>query len=419
MNIASAHVFPSAADRAQGIQQLQQDIEKSLIQFRQHTAHGRLGSTYWFSNEFPIGRSDQRVQLVESYTRVPARKALSEYRVAIVTGEGGLFQGYPEVAEPSDLILQIDCDPLPLLLAAYFLEELKGLEKYIDKYILLERVLKRFQRENLRVTPRHIEEIRAQFEGYTVNMHNSVFSTPERFEEFKRYQNRPVQQVCLSYFCQEAMEALSEVLRRHGAVVHFFNPSNVCEYPMYFYQANPYRGEVINIEPSRYMQMLPFSDDAVCVYSQLFGSDFFTRTCPHTEIGERLHANAMNRLERELTLIAKTYTAPRDARTMEIWETNNATLQQGTKVFLFIAEHPELDSNEWMLRLTAARLEPAAIEELKKYQHTIKAIARDNQVKVSGDSTSVPLTETILDKVIADSSPHQLLMTAAGMAATS
>ena len=407
MNLTSGHIFPDTAERARVLQQLRQDIVKNLAPFQHQTETSRLVATYWFTNEFSISSKDPNVRLVDSYNRIPPRKTLSEYRTAVITGEGGILQGLPELAAHSDMTIQVDCDPMPLLLTAYFLEELRGLETYIDKHQLLDRVLKRFQQENPQITPRQIHKIRDKFERYAANMSRCVFSTPERFAEFKRCQNHPVQQVCLSYYSKEAMSELSKTLRQYGAVVHFFNPSNVCEYPMQFYQANPYQGEVADIDPSLYMRMLPFSDDAVCAYSQLFGSEFFTRTCSHIEMGEHLYATAMNRLDRELRQMAKKYNqVPIDKRAVKVWEDNDRTLQRSTKLFLATAQHPDQPHCEWMLRLTAARLSPTAIQELKEYQQVIKAIAFDNQDKAAS-STNPPLVLRILDQIIADSSTNR------------
>ena len=389
--------------------------------YRQQTAHERLVPTYWFSNEFAVGAAYQRVQLVESYMQIPPRKNLTEYRIAVITGEGGILQGWPELAANSDMIIQVDCDPMPLRLSACFIEELKRLDSYIDKYKLRDRVLTRFQQQNPELTPDQIEEIRDKFEEYTVHMRNCIFSTPERFEAFKRCQDHPLQQLCFSYFSRKAMDEFTQTLRDHGAVVNFFNASNVCEYPENFYPANPFQGEVEGVEPSQYMKKLPFSSDAVCAHSQLFGSDFFTKTCPAAEMGKYLHANAMNRLDRELKHLTKKYKKPVDLRTTEAWEASNRTLLLSTKVFMFVAERPDLPCSEWMLRLAAARLEPAAIEELKKHQHTIRAVALDNQARDSMGGaipgTGLPLTIRILDKVLAESSTSPMPESGQGLMA--
>ena len=89
---------------------LQRDIKKNLAQFRQYTVAARLDSTYWFSNEYPVGSSYSNVRLFDSFAYIPFPKPLSEYRVAVLTGEGGLFRGFSVLAAKSDMTLQIDCD---------------------------------------------------------------------------------------------------------------------------------------------------------------------------------------------------------------------------------------------------------------------------------------------------------------------
>ena len=289
--------------------QLQQDFEKNLAQFREHAVRVRLDITYWLSNEYPLGAEYQNVRLFDSFVHIPSPKPLSEYRVAILTGEGGLFRGFHKLAANSDMTLQIDCDPRPLALSACLLAELRSLDTFTNKNQVLNNALKRLQASNPEITARQIKTIRYKFEEYTAHMPNNLFTDQNAFIDFKHFQDHPVVQVCLSYFSEEAMSALAQTLRDNGAVVHFFNSSNVCEYPSYFYWNNPYSGEIRCI-PSQYMQKLPFSNDAICAYSQLIGSPHFTATCPAADMEERLYSLAIKRRNRALKLLAEHFQHP-------------------------------------------------------------------------------------------------------------
>ena len=91
----SAHQQAQSSARMEGLKQLQQDITNNLATFQEHTVEAQIPQTFWFSNECP-GSISKQLKLADSYARLPTSKPLSGYRVAIITGEGGLFQGLPE-----------------------------------------------------------------------------------------------------------------------------------------------------------------------------------------------------------------------------------------------------------------------------------------------------------------------------------
>ena len=380
--------------------QLQQDFEKNLAQFREHTVQARLDITFWLSNEYPLGAEYQNVRLFDSFAHIPSPKPLSEYRVAILTGEGGLFRGFHKLAANSDMTLQIDCDPRPLALSACLLAELRSLDTFTNKNQVLNNALKRLQASNPEITARQIKTIRYKFEEYTAHMPNNLFTDQNAFIDFKHFQDHPVVQVCLSYFSEEAMSALAQTLRDNGAVVHFFNSSNVCEYPSYFYWNNPYSGEIRCI-PSQYMQKLPFSNDAICAYSQLIGSPHFTATCPAADMEERLYSLAIKRRNRALKLLAEHFQHPLKEY-LEAMERGQIKPPLTTKIFLFLAEHVTHRMSDWILRLTAARLSASEVQDLKDNRQLIKTTFVEDQAQLSARHTQPALLIDILDKLTED-----------------
>ena len=381
---------------------LQRDIKKNLAQFRQYTVAARLDSTYWFSNEYPVGSSYSNVRLFDSFAYIPFPKPLSEYRVAILTGEGGLFRGFSVLAAKSDMTLQIDCDPLTLMFSNCLLAELRSLETFTDKNQVLEKALERFRSTNPSVTEQQEKDIRKQYEDYTVNMCNNLFTDQDEFIDFKHFQDHPVEQVCLSYFSEEAMTALAQTLRDNDAVVHFYNPSNVCEYPRYFYEVNPYRGEITGIHPAQYMLKLPFSDDAICAYSQLFGYDFFTACCPVTGMEDQLYATSINRRDRDLSKMTEGYPDPLGLYLQEAFERGQREFRPTTKLFMFFAKHTiAVKDCEWMLRLTAAKLTNEEVQELKDNRQLIETIYAESQSQLLVVARAgTPLLPLILEKIL-------------------
>ena len=391
-----------ASTRSQQTERLQWDFENKLPKFQGRTVEARLDRTYWFSNEYPVGSSYQYVRLFDSFARIPFPKPLSEYRVAVLTGEGGIFCGFSALAANSDMILQIDCDPLALQFSACLLAELRSLDTFTDKNQVLENAIKRFQSINPDITERQIKTIREQFEEYTVNMSGNLFTDRDNFRDFKHFQDHPVVQVRLNYFSETDMDTFIKILRDNGAVVHFLNVSNVCEYPKQFYVANPFRGEVTGIHPARYMLKLPFSGDAVCAYSQLFGFLFFTAVCSVAEMEEHLHATAINRRDRDLKKLAKDHHDPLEQYLHTALEVGEREFKLTTKIFLFLAKHANLANADWMLRLTAARLTAEEIQELKVNRHLIETLYLENQVQQPVAQVEPPLLFKILDKVLDD-----------------
>ena len=380
--------------------QLQRDFKKNLAQFREHAVQAHLDITYWLSNEYPLGAQYQNVRLFDSFAHIPSPKPLSQYRVAILTGEGGLFRGFHKLAANSDMTLQIDCDPRPLALSACLLAELRSLDTFTNKNQVLNNALERLQASNLEITAQQIKTIRDKFEEYTAHMRNNLFTDQSAFIDFKHFQDHPVVQVCLSYFSEEAMSALAQTLRDNGAVVHFFNSSNVCEYPSYFYRNNPYSGEIRSI-PSQYMQRLPFSNDAICAYSQLIGPPHFTATCPAADMEEHLYALAIKRRNQDLKLLAKHFQHPL-REYLEAMERGQIESLPTTKIFLFFAEHATHRMGDWILRLTAARLHASEVQDLKDNRQLIKTTFAKDQAQLSARHAQPALLIEILDKLTED-----------------
>lgn len=398
LKTASACTSPGIPERAQGLRKLQQSIESNLATFRPYSANSTLGTTYWFSNEVPYATSvREAVRLDDSFAQLPTSKPLSGYHIAIITGEGGLFQGLPELAAACDLTLQVDRDPRPLQLSALLLEECKKTEKYpendSEKMAVLTRAIDRLQEADPECNAEDAEAIAGQFKIYITGMKRNLFSSADRFVEFKRCQDHPVQQVCLDYFSEEAMTALTDTLKDHDASVRFLNISNVCEYPKEFYQAIPYDGAKINITPCQYILQLPFSEDAICAYSQLFGYRLFTATATVPEMADALHANSISGRNRDLRALARTnddmqlYTRLLQVSSLDgasARELEQVTLycltygpgpthQLLTRIFQFFAKYPIAAEDEWILRMAAFRLTSSEVEELKAHKEALKS----------------------------------------------
>ncbi len=394
---------PQGPAKAQGLERLQTALDQNLCQWQRHAVASCLDETYWFSNEFEAGPLQEQLRLVDSFAQIPQKKALHSYHIAILTGEGGLFQGLPELAAQCDLTLQLDCNPLPLQFCRYLLEESYKADAHTDKELVLNKAISRFQASNPHITATQIKELRTQFSDYTIGMRNNLFASPERFAAFQQCRNHPVQQICLDYFAKENMAALAATLKQHDAVVHFFNITNVCEYPMYFYQTNPYQDEVQDINPCLYMRQLPFSDNGLCAYSQLFGIKFFTSTCTIANMEQDLHATALNRRDRMLKKLAAAQWESTDIfvehdESSEPGENNPPELLP-TRVFLFCAHHPGLRDNNWILRLTASRLTLKEHRNLQIHSHKILAIYTQNtSPRPNGTRYPAPFLPQLLHK---------------------
>ena len=392
-----------SASKSQRTAKLQHDIQQNMPKFEQYSVALQLNERFWFSNEFEEGPFQEMLQLANSYAQLPARKSLSEYRVAIVTGEGGLLQGWTELADSCDMTLQVDCDSLVLQFQACLIAECRKAEKYTDKQKVLELAIQQLRSINPEITEWQIKEIREQFHAYTIGMKNNLFSSPERFEQFKQRQDHPVRQICLNYFSLAAMQLLAEILINNDAFVYFFNISNVCDYPKNFYDANAFNDEVTGVDPAQHLQQLPFSKEAICAFCQLFGVNFFTATCQIDKMAERLYARAINRRDRKLKKLSEEFLDPFFIDLYAGRETDSLELQPATKIFQFFAEHPQLEDSEWILRLTAARLNFAEIEELRNRQEKMKTLCLKSLSHQQGEqSTTPPLLCRILDKITAE-----------------
>ena len=162
------------------------------------------------------------------------------------------------------------------------------------------------------------------------------------------------------------MSALAQTLRDNGAVVHFFNSSNVCKYPENFYKMTPYDGMIANKTPSLYVRELPFSDDAICAYSMLYGFELFTATATITEMPDALHSCALNRRDWDLRKLSQIKRGT--LLYQQLCDTLGAVgpaYQLTTRMFLFFAKYPILAGHDWILRLTAARLTTTEVQELQ------------------------------------------------------
>ena len=404
MNLASAIASSSTIDRAQGIKQLQLALKENLAQFLHYTVGVRLCSTYWFSNEYKERENEQALKLADSYAHLRTLKPLSDYSIAIITGEGGLFQGLPELAACCDLILQVDCDPNILEFSALLLEECKKAEHYTDKDQVVEQAVAKFQKANPKIEAKHTSDILKEFQKYTTHMERNLFSSAERFAEFKRCLDHPVQQVCLNYFSKEAITTLSETLRNHGAKVRFLNISNVTEYPENFYKMTPYDGTIADKTPGQHVRELPFSDDAICAYSMLYGFELFTATATIAQMPDALHSCALNRRDWDLRKLSQ---IKRDTLLFQqLCGTLGAvdpTYQLTTRIFLFFAKYPILAGHDWILRLTAARLTTTEVQELQAQKQAIKSIYFQNHRL----STKKSLFLKILDKITTEAAPPE------------
>ncbi len=393
--LTSAKPFHTA-----GLQQLQSDLNTHLARWQHRAVDSCLDETYWFSNEFEAGPFQEELRLANSFAEIPQKKDLHSYHIAILTGEGGLFQGLPELAAQCDLTLQLDCNPLPLQFCRYLLEESYKAESYKDKSLVLKNAILRFQQSNPQITGKQIKEIHTQFSDYTIGMRNNLFASPERFAAFQECQGHPIQQICLDYFSKENMVALATTLKQHDAVVHFFNASNVCEYPMYFYQANPYQGEVHGTTPCLYMRQLPFSENGLCAYSQLFGMRFFTGTCPTAEMEKELNATTLSRRNRVLKKLAENQCESANFLA-ESYEEQEPQDKQPTlvptRIFLFCARYPQHRDNNWILRLTASQLTHEERRNLTAHRHTILATYTQN---TSPQAHQVSCTTSLLPKLL-------------------
>lgn len=424
-NEASTTASFGASEREEGLRRLQQSIKSNLSSFQQHTVKSCPTKTWWFSNEYSLPTPvRERVNLADSYARIPTSKPLSGYHVGIITGEGGLFQSVDKLADGCDLTLQLDCDLNPLRLCALLLDECRKTENYpvnrTDKIAILDHAIQRLQAENPKIDADDVGAIHRQFEEYIAGMDRNLFSSAECFAEFKRCQDHPVQQVCLNYFSKEAMTALAQTLKDHDAKVRFFNISNVFEYPEYFYQITPYdagddEGN-INLTPSRYVQRLPFSDDAICAYSQLYGYCLFTATTTIPEMEDALHRCALSGRNLVLRTLAKHYddqqlytrllqaSAEDGAFPAALQRIEERIIFYGigpshhlpTRIFQFFAEYPIGTEHGWILRLTAARLTSSEVEELKVHKQDIKTLYVQSHPPAISQP---PLFIKILDKI--------------------
>ena len=392
-----------SASKAQQTRQLEDDIQQNLPKFGHHCVDLRLSGSYWLSNEFPEASGEERVQLAKSFAQLPKQKSLSEYRIAILTGEGGLLQAFSELANSCDMTVQIDCDFLTLQFQRFLLAECRKAEKYTDKHKVLDRTIEQLRAVHPDLSDGQIEDIREQFERYTTGMKRNLFSSPERFAEFKRCQDHPVRQICMNYFDKKDIELLSRILERNNAVIAFLNISNVCDYPALFYLANPFRDELAGVTPSRYLRQLPFSKDAICAYSQLFDANLFTATCPVDKMEEHLYATSINRRDRVLRRLSQDHSDPLLQNIYAAKEPGSNELQAPTKIFQFFAEHPELKESGWILRLTAAHLSHEETQELRSYRDEIKALCL-YQISHQDDQSATPLLCRILDLAVANSS---------------
>ena len=394
-------------DRAQGLQLLKQDLEKKLSKFRTRIVDIKDCGNSWLSNEYPDTSGEDGLKLVDSYARLPTSKPLTNYNIAIITGEGGLFQGLPELAACCDLILQIDCDPNLLLFNALLLEECKRAKDYTDKTKVLEQAIARLQAANPRISKQNIENIREGFYNYTRHMVLNLFSSAKRFAQFKDCQDHPLQQLCLNYFSKEAMTSLAQTLRDHGAVVRFFNITNVFDYPMSFYQNTPFDETTANLTPDQYVHCLPFADDAICAYSQFIYPRILTATVTIPEMAEVLCSCVINRRNRDLRALAEQkQDQPLVMQLRGTLKSEQPKLELTTRIFQFFAKHSIETRHEWILRLTAARLTNAEIEELKAHKEAIRSLYLESHP--TGTPESLPLK--ILDKItteptLAESAP--------------
>ena len=179
--------------------------------------------------------------------------------------------------------------------------------------------------------------------------------------------------------------------------------SNACEYPEDFYQLNAFRDEIDGVTPSQHLHQLPFSKDAICAFSRLFGINFITVTCPVDKMEKHLYLAAIDQRDRVLKRLSQKYHDPLFSKLYDAKDPKSNELQAPTKIFQFFAEHPRLEESEWILRLTAAHLSQKEFEELRSHGEKIKALCL-HRLSHQGDESATPLLCRILDQVVAHSS---------------
>ena len=174
-----------SASKAQQTRQLEDDIQQNLPKFGHHCVDLRLSDSYWLSNEYPEAGGEEKVQLANSFALLPKQKSLSEYRIAALTGEGGLLQAFSELANSCDMTVQIDCDFLTLQFQRFLLAECRRAEKYTDKHKVLDRAIEQLQAVHPNLSDGQIEDIREQFECYTTGMKRNLFLLPSALPNLK------------------------------------------------------------------------------------------------------------------------------------------------------------------------------------------------------------------------------------------
>ena len=410
MNIVSAIASSSTFERSQGIKQLKEALKTNLAKFLRYTVEARIGKTFWVSNEFSGEMSTHgRLNLPGSYAKLPSSKPLSGYCVAVITGEGGVLQGLPELAACCDLILQVDCDPKPLQFCALLLEEFKNAKQHTDMTWVLENALAKLKKVYPDIGDEEADEIYAQFQDYCWGMRRNLFSSAERFAEFKACQDHPIEQLCMNYFSKEAMAALSQTLKDHDASVRFLNLSNVLQYPISFYENHPYDGTIAKMTPARYVLELPFFKDAICAYSMFFGCQLFTATTATATVAEMpdaLHSCTIIRRNWDLEYLARTKGDTVLYKQL-LGKLNPAAVparKLATRIFMFFAKYSIEEEHEWILRVTAARITPAEVQELKTYKQLIKTTYLLRTMNFQHRVVNIPPPRffEILDKITAE-----------------
>ncbi|WP_252178745.1 hypothetical protein [Endozoicomonas sp. 4G] len=250
-------------------------------------------STFWFTNEYPEGMRGCELSLAKTITKLRESSfPVKERRVSIITGESGLLSSIPELSCISELIIQVDSNPLLLNFTAELLKQLSNVTSFNPKkyHQIILSSLECLKRKGF-PSDAYVSEVMDYAKAYKKAMRDlHCFSSQRRFEAFKSALNKCyIQAIEANYFSKKDMVSLFEILAEEGFEVSYFNISNVCEYLFDFYDMNPYDGLVKDMESTAHIRAMPLAEDAVCAYSSLLSTHDHTGTCTKDLFFDRLH----------------------------------------------------------------------------------------------------------------------------------
>ncbi|WP_422474774.1 hypothetical protein [Endozoicomonas sp. ALB032] len=144
-------------------------------------------TTFWFTNEYPGGIRGSELSLVSTITGLRELCPISARRVSIVTGESGLLSCIPELSSISELIIQVDIDPVLLNFTGELLKNLSNLtsvnlKKYYEVVHLSLDFLKR-KGIPIEIYESKVLKSAEMYKEAMGELH--CFSSQRRFDEFK------------------------------------------------------------------------------------------------------------------------------------------------------------------------------------------------------------------------------------------